>query len=539
MRTKFDRQVLGAVLLLGILLLGIFTLSGCIGQEEEKIPTKTFITAETYDFVTDLDPAYSFSGEILAMANMYESLVVYTGGTPEVKPALATDYEVSDDGLTWTFNLRQGVKFHDGTPFNATAVKYSIERILELESGPVFIWDPVKEIKILDTYKVQFILDYPAPLQRIAASVYGGWIYSPNIDIAPEDLHDWFNQGHDAGTGPYMMETLDRGVQVVLTRFEEYWGGWEEHAENRIDKVILKIVEDDTVRTQMLETGEVHFADAIPAEERKRLEQLPGIQIIWEPSFMSYYLFMNCKSQYLSNKLIRQALAYAFPYDDWITIGEGAYKQPVGPIPHGMWGHFDDLSQYNYDLTKAKELLTKAGYAEGGFSLKYSPLAYTAYETAGEVWKTELAKLGIELTISSMTWPSLWELIKSGPEAENIYDICSFAWWPTYITPYDHLYNMWHTEEVPLWNAGFYSNSTYDTLIDDAALLEGPDPEAALELYKQAQEILLEDCPAVFHTDIQMPFMLSTSVKGFDYNPAYGDNVFICWEIWIEEEEEQ
>jgi len=102
-------------------------------------PTKVFTTAETYDFITDIDPAYSFSGEIVAMANVYEGLVVYTGGTPEVKPALATSYEVSPDGLTWTFKLREGVKFHDGTPFNATAVKYCFDRIRELGAGAVYI----------------------------------------------------------------------------------------------------------------------------------------------------------------------------------------------------------------------------------------------------------------------------------------------------------------------------------------------------------------------------------------------------------------
>lgn len=540
MRPKFDRQALGTFLLLGVVIIGSITLSGCIGQEEElPKPTKTFISGEMYDFVTDIDPAYSFSSEIIAMANIYEGLLVYTGGTPDVKPALATDYEASEDGLTWTFHLRQGVTFHDGTPFNATAVKYSFDRIHELGAGAVFIWDPVSELKILDTYTVQFILDYSAPLQRIVASVYGAWIYSPKT-AEIENLHDWFNEGHDAGTGPYMIESLDRGIQMVLKRFDEYWGGWEAHAADRIDKVIFMMIEDDTVRTQMIEAGELHVAMDIPAEERKRLEPMPEIQVIWEPTFFSHYAFMNTKSQYLSDKLIRQAIAFAFPYDDLIEVGEGAYSQSVGAIPRGMWGHFDDLFQYNHDLTKAKELLTKAGYPDGGFSLKYYYITgVLATGTGGEMWKTELAKLGIELEVVGMTWPSMWEVLKAGPEAENIYDICAFAWWPTYITPYDFLYNMWHTEEKPLWNAGFYSNSTYDELVDTAIILEGPDPEAALAHYRQAQEILIEDCPTIFMDDLRLPFVMRTNVKGFVYNAAYGYDTYICWEMWIEEEEEQ
>jgi len=496
-------------------------------------PGKTFVNLQTYDFLTDLDPAYSFSGEIIVMANVYETLLVYTGGTPEVEPALATSYEVSEDGLTWTFHLRRGVFFHDGTPFNATAVKYSIERIMKLGVGAVFIWDPVEEIKIVDEYTVQFKLKYPAPLQRIVSSCYGAWIYSPKT-AEIENLHDWFNEGHDAGTGPYMIEKVERGVEVVLKRFDNYWRGWEEHAPNRIDKVVFKIVEDATVRVMMIEKGEAHYAAAIPAQERKRLETKPEIRTLWVPTFFAHYAFLNTKSEYLSNKLVRQALAYAFPYDDFVRLGEGAYIKPVGPIPVGMWGHFDDLFQYTFNLTKARELLAEAGYPKGGFKLKYYYISgVEATRTAGEMWKEQLAKLGIELEVRGMTWPTLWEIIKAGPEGENVYDITAWAWWPTYITPYDFLYNMWHTEEKPFWNAAYYSNPEFDRLIDEAFRLEGPDPEAALRLYRRAQEILIEDCPAVFIDNLRNPLVLRSNVMGVVVNPAYGYDTFFFWYMWI------
>lgn len=501
-----------------------------------KITGKTFVNVQQYDFITDLDPAYSFSAEIPVMANVYEGLLRYTGGTPEVEPLLATSYNVSEDGLIWTFNLRKGVIFHDGTPFNATAVKYSIDRIRQLGVGAVFIWDPVKEVRIIDEYTVQFMLSYKAPLQRIVASCYGAWIYSPKTAEIP-NLHDWFNEGHDAGTGPYMIERLQRGVEVVLKRFDNYWGGWEEHAHNRIEKVIFKIVEDATVRTMMIEQGTAHYAAAIPIEERKRLETKPEIRTLWVDTYFAHYAFLNTKSQYLSNKLIRQALAYSFPYEDFVKWGEGAYTQPVGPIPAGMWGHFDDLFQYNCNLTKARELLAQAGYPDGGFKLKYYYISGVgAMMVAGEMWKENLAKLGIDLEITGMTWPTLWEIIKAGPEGPNVYDICVFAWWPTYITPYDFLYNMWHTEEKPLWNAAYYSNPEFDKLIDDAFKLEGPDPDAALVLYRKAQEILIEDCPAIFIDYLRNPLVLRSNVMGIVVNPGYGYDTFFYWYMWLVEE---
>jgi len=500
-------------------------------------PTKIFTTAEDYDFVTDIDPAYSFSGEIVAMANVYEGLLVYTGGNPEVKPSLATSYDATPDGLTWTFKLREGVKFHDGTPFNATAVKYSFDRIRELGAGAVYIWDPVKELKIIDTYTVQYTLSYAAPLQRIVSSVYGAWIYSPNINKTGDikDLHDWFNAGHDAGTGPYMFETLERGVQLTLTYFGDYWEGWGgPHAADRIAKVVFKIVEDPAVRVQMIESGSVQHAAAIPAQERKRIQNETGIRVSWENTYFSHYAFLNTQSPNLKDKLVRQAISYAFPYQDYIITGEGSYIQPRGAIPTGMWGHIDDLYQYQLNLTKAKELLTQAGHPNGGFKLIYYYISgVEATGSAGQLWKAELAKLGIELDVRGMTWPSLWELMKQGPDKYN-YDIVAFAWWPTFITPYDFMFNMWHTEKTPLWNAAYYYNPQYDQLIDEAYKLEGPQPDQALKLYKQAQQVLIDDAATVFLDDLRLAFVMRSNVQGFQYHAAIGYDTFVFWEMWLE-----
>ncbi len=499
-------------------------------------PLKVFVNLQQYDFVTDLDPAYSFSGEIIVTANVYETLLFYKGGDPEVEPALATGYDVSGDGLTWTFQLRQGVTFHDGTPFNADAVKYSVDRIRELDVGAVFIWDPVEQISVVDDYTVQFVLSYPAPLQRIVASSYGAWIYSPKTTEI-DDLHDWFNQGNEAGTGPYRIKSLERGVKVVLEKYDDYWRGWEDHSADRIDEVVFQIVEDATVRTTMLETGEAHYGAGLPNEERKRLETKPEIRTLWVETFFSHYAFLNTQKDPLDNLLVRKALAYAFPYDDHVKGSEGAYSQPVGPIPHGMWGHFDDLYQYDYNLTKAGELLSDAGHPDGGFTLKYLYISGVfGMRMAGELWKESLSTLGIELQVVGVTWPTMWEIIKQGPQGPNAYDIVAFAWWPTYITPYDFLYNMWHTEEQPFWNAAYYSNPEFDTLIDEASTLEGSDPDAALTLYRQAQEILIEDCPTVFLDDLRNPLSLRNNVMGIVVNPAYGYDTFFFWYMWLVEE---
>ncbi|MGA8905472.1 MAG: ABC transporter substrate-binding protein [Candidatus Bathyarchaeia archaeon] len=500
-------------------------------------PTKIFTIAEDYDYVTDLDPAYSFSGEVIAMSNVYEGLLLYTGGTPEVKPALATSYNVSADGLTWTFKLREGVKFHDGTAFNATAVKYSFDRITQLGAGAAYIWGQVKELKIIDDYTVQYVLSASAPLQRIVASCYGAWIYSPNINSTGQvtDLHAWFNAGHDAGTGPYTIHSFAPGTQMILNYFPDYWGGWGgPNGAGRIATVVIKIAEDPATRVQMIESGSVQYAASIPSEERKRLQNETGIQVNWESTYQTQYAFLNMKSPYLKNTLIRKALLYAFPYQDYIKVGEGEYIQPIGVIPHGMWGHFDDLPTYQLNLTRAKQLLAEAGYPNGGFTLSYYYISGVApTQTAAEMWKAELRQLGINLDVREMTWPDLWALIQQGPGKYN-YDIVAFAWWPTYITPYDFMMNMWHTEKTALWNAGYYYNSSYDALIDQAFAVEGPHPDQALSLYRQAQQMLIGGAITMPLEDLRLAMVMRSNVQGFQLDPAYGYDTIFYYDVWLQ-----
>lgn len=201
-------------------------------------PKDTLVYA-AYGDIKDWDPSAAFSMEVVMLVSVYEPLVWYNppGSDPQLKPALATSWETSEDGLTWTFHLRKGVAFHDGEPFNAEAVKYSLERTMAMKKGAYYIWSAVKEIKVVDDYTVQFLLDNPAPVDLIASSQYGAYIFSPK---AGEKGTDWFMQGKAAGTGPYQVDRWEKSQQVVLTKFDDYWGGWEgDHFERVIIKVVL------------------------------------------------------------------------------------------------------------------------------------------------------------------------------------------------------------------------------------------------------------------------------------------------------------
>ena len=183
------------------------------------------VTYAMYSDIHDWDPASAASLEIMMLANVYEPLLWYNppGSADQFTPALATSWSVSDDGLTWTFNLRDGVSFHDGEPFNAAAAKASLERTIELGKGLAYIWGNVDSVNAVDNLTLEIKTKNPQPVDLIASSQYAAYMYSPK---AAEAGPDWFNAGNAAGTGPYVVRQWDKAQQVVLEKNDGYWGGW-------------------------------------------------------------------------------------------------------------------------------------------------------------------------------------------------------------------------------------------------------------------------------------------------------------------------
>jgi peptide/nickel transport system substrate-binding protein len=472
----------------------------------------------------DLDPAKSFSNDSVVMSNCYETLTFYNppGSSEILSPKLATSWESNQEATEWTFHLRQGVTFHNGDPFNAEAVKSAIEKTKEVGVGAAFIWDPVEEIDVVDENTVRFKLSYAAPLDLVASSGYGAWIY--DTKIYEEKGSDWYNAGNCVGTGPYTIESYERGSRLVMTRNEGYWGGW--HA-GQFDKIVFEVIEDPVVRQQMIEAGTANFTYEVPPDNLPALDARDDVVVYSNPSYQNLVGLLNTQKPPLDNKLVRQALSYSVPYAQFIegVMGDRA-TQARGPVPMGMWGHRDDLFQYTYDLDKAKALLTEAGYPDGGFKLLYTFATGDLDEQQlGELWKAELAKLGINLEVQGMNWEAQWDLGKSDPQKAQ--DIFVMYWWPTYVTPYDFLYNMFHSEEQILFNLDYYRNPEYDKVIDDANALAGSDREKAIEMFAQAQTMLIDDAASIFFYDLSNIHLARANVKGYADNPAYPHVVFV------------
>ncbi len=483
--------------------------------------SKDTLVYAAYGDIKDWDPSVAFSMEVAMLVSVYEPLVYYNppDSAELLRPGLATSWEKSADGLSWTFHLRPGVKFHDGEPCNAQAVKSSLERTKEINKGAAFIWAAVQEIKAVDETTVQFILKEPAPIDLIASSQYGAYIFSPK---AAEKGTDWFMEGHDAGTGPYMVESWEKNQQVVLTKFPEYWGGWEgEH----FDRVVIKVVLEASTQVQMIKSGEADFASLVPVDSLDGLRKEPGVEVMTPKSWQNSSFLINVQKAPTDNPKVREALAAAWAYDAVVnSIYNGLATVGEGPVPKTMWGHNPNLPKPTFDLAKAKKLIEESGLSKDQLKMRLAYISTSQeYANCAQLLQANLAQIGVELELTPGEWGVIWEQATSLATAPHLQ---SMPWGPTYPTPNDWLVGMFHTEAKPLFNLSFYSNPKVDELIDKGMKLEGTDRVAAIQAYQEAQKLIVDDNPGIFYADIAARIVKRASVAGFEYNPAYNGMFF-------------
>lgn len=470
--------------------------------------------------ITTWDPVKSFSTEAAYMANMYEQLLRINppGSAEKFTPLLAESWESNADGTVWTFHLRPNVKFHDGEPMNAVAVKASIEAAKD-HAGASFIWWMLDNVEVVDDLTVNFNLTTAAPIDLVASSLYGAWIVSPKALEAVATDDTYFESGVDAGTGPFMLESYTPDQEIVFTRFDDYWGGWQP---GQYDKVLVQIVPEATTQQQMLEGGDVDLVTRIPIENYDSFKNNPDYTYDEEPSFYNYVGFFNTLRPPLDNVKVRQALSYAIPYDDIITIGaKGLGTQSRGPVPAGVWPWSPDVNQYTYDLDKAKELLKEAGHEGGGFSLRLTYAAENDTEAAfAPLIKDSYAQIGVDVTIEAVAFNQQWEEAKSDPA--NAQDMFLLLYWPTYSDAgSDNLWSMFYYTEKPFFNLSYWNNPDFNSLVDEAIADTVSDPATSQAKYVEAMNLLVDQAPGLFFFDTKVVFIIPKHIEGFQYNLNY------------------
>ncbi len=509
---------------------GLFAVAACSGESADSssgpAADTSVLTVASSASVTTWDPVKSFSTEAMYLGNLYEPLLWKNpaGSEEEYTPALATAWEVSEDGLTWTFDIREGVTFHTGEEVDAAAVKASLDAARE-RAGASFIWAPVKKISAPDDRTVVFELTYAAPVDLIASSTYGAWIVAPSMLEESAKDEKFFESGVDGGTGPFTLASYTAGEKVVLERYDEYWNEERMPAYETVD---VAITSDAVTAQQMLTTGEVAFSTQVPLENVSTFEENGDYTVKVSKSPFNFLALFNTTRPPLDDPLVRQALSYAMPYEDIIAIGGQGYgTQARGPVPDGIFPFSEEVPQYTQDLAKAEELLAEAGHADG-FDLK---LTYASENAAEDRFvpliKDALAQVGVDVEVKSQLFNQQWEQAKGDPAKAQ--DIFVLYYWPTYSDAgSDNLYSLFHSSDVPFFNLSYWKNEKYDALIDEAATLTATDRDQAQALYVEAMELLHEEAPGAFLYDAQAVSVVPSGLETEEFNENYPFTTFFA-----------
>jgi peptide/nickel transport system substrate-binding protein len=448
---------------------------------------------------TSLDPITTTEGEAFKVTiNIFETLVNYGEQDTTLHPGLAKSWNVSSDGLTYTFHLQQGVKFQDGTDFNADAVVFNFDRWMNGDDKkfPYYTMfggykkDPghvIKEVKAVDQNTVQFVLKRPmAPfLKNLAMSPFG--IASPT---AVKKWGDKFRE-HPVGTGPFKFVEWKQNDRIVLEKNPDYW----QKGLPKLNKIIFRVIPENTARLNALANGEIDVMDGLNNSDEATVAANKNLQIIKRPSMNVGYLGFTVTRKPFDNKLVRQALSYAIDKKAIIKAFYGGQAIPAkNPMPPSIEGYNDSIQDYPYDLTKAKQLLTQAGYPNGfSMDLWAMPVA-RPYMPEGmkvaEVIQESLSKIGVKAKIQSVDWATYLDKAAKGD-----FDAYMLGWTGDNGDADNFLYALLDKDSIGSNNYSRYSNDQVHNLLIKAQ--QESDQAKRNDLYKQAQVIIHDDAPWV------------------------------------------
>lgn len=434
---------------------------------------------------TGFDPAiandYDSSNIV---TNIYEGLLKFDNNSTKLVGALAESYTVSKDGLTYTFKLRHGVKFHDGTDFNAEAVKFNFDRQMpenrtpNMAYAPV-IFDVVKSIDVIDDYTISITLkEVSKPFTRNLAMVFGAPIASPKA--LKENNNNIMDK--PVGTGPYKLFHWDRGAStVLLTTFDDYWG-----KKPPVKGYIYKVIQDNAARVVALNNGEVDIINGIDATTIPAIKE--GGNLIYEAQGNNInFMVFNCREGYPTRDVeVRRAIAQAI---DVPKLVKSLYKEFATPahsfLPSLLEGYSDDTKGVAYNLEKAKNVLARKGIKELKIITYYGARPYNSVggQVLAESIQDYLSRAGINATIKVYDWATYrtklltedWDLAFMGRIGIN--------------ADPDNMLNIFASTD-PVNNTGMWNSPRFNELISTG--LKAPTKERA-SIYQRADQLLVSE----------------------------------------------
>ncbi|MEO1679341.1 MAG: ABC transporter substrate-binding protein [Pseudomonadota bacterium] len=468
-----------------------------------------------------LDPhAVTAVNDFRILMNVYDGLVRYASGTLEVEPALATSWDISDDGTVYTFALRDGISFHDGAPFNAEAVVFNFERMLNEDhpyhdTGPFplsFFFSAIQSVEAVDDLTVRFTLDSPyAPFLSNLA-------YPTGLIVSPAAVmeHGAEFGRNPSGTGPFTFTEWRSNEAVVIEGNAEYWDGAP-----ALQAVVFRPITDANTRVAEMLSGGIDMMVEVPPVSLSEFTG-DGYRIVEQAGPHVWFLILNMREGPFTEQAVRQAANYAINKTALVDdVLEGTAEVAAGPTPPAFaWAYNEELEPYPYDPDKARDLLAEAGveapeitfYVTEGGSGMLDPVAM------GTAIQADLEAVGFDVTIETYEWNTF--LGRVNPGLEGAADAAQMAWMTN--DPDTLPYLALRTEAWPEnggFNSGYYSNPEVDALLEEART--STDQARRAELYREMQTIVQEDAPWVFVANWVQNAVTSDVVENFALEPSF------------------
>jgi len=460
------------------------------GQVQRSITNDTLTVALGTEPST-LDPQRTSGDGLMVTKHIFNTLV-FPDRNLVIRPELATRWAVASDGVTWTFELRRDVQFHDGTPFNAEAVVFNLRRALGPGTGPSLTktW-----LDMVDIDGVKVLGEYTVQIRTVAP--FGGFLFNlghigGGLMMSPASVQRFGREigVRPVGTGPYRFVEWVRGQRIVLERNDTYWGPKPSYA-----RVTFLPIPEEAARNAMLETGEAGVSVRVSPLEAARFANSQQIQVIKALVARPFAMWFNVTRRPLRDIRVRKALNHAVDKRELIKaffLGDAAILDSV--LPPGLPG-YRSVGVYEYDPAKAKSLLAAAGYAQGLRLRAYCPHGrFTLDAEVCQAVAGQLAKVGVTVEVRTFgDYAAFLSTLEKEPE----FDMYFFGWASGSLDPDGALWPTFASENAGLrWNFGRYRNARVDRLIR-AARIE-MDQSKRRQLYAELQAILVDDAPWIF-----------------------------------------
>jgi peptide/nickel transport system substrate-binding protein len=461
-----------------------------------------------------LNPQEQTTTLIQNMCDLIYDNFFYQDPAGKLHPRLATKYEVSADGLTYTLHLRKGVKFSDGTDFNADAVKLTFDRALDPKFRvPLrFAIGMVKDVVKIDDHTVAVNLNYPfAPLAPTLSLTLVSTISPAAIQKHGEEVRQ-----NPVGAGPYILKEWIKGDRLVFVRNEAYYGD-----KPTVARIVWKVVPEAATREAMLRSGQVHVCYKPLPSNLAALQADSNIKVEMPLDTRTIYMGLNCQKGVTTDRKVRQAFNYAVDKKAICKKILFDTAEPMdGPVSPVVFGYHKMDRQYDYNPEKAKQLLKEANFDfSKTVSMRTPQGRYLFDKQVSEAVQAYLQAIGVKAELRTYDWPTYMAGVQK-PLAETELEIFMLGWGPLILDADMGLYGQFTCEVNPPKGLGsaFYCDATYDAMMKDSR--KEQDPQKRLALLKQASQKVWDDCPWIWLHVEKFVIAYSSKIKNMVVTPT-------------------